>query len=229
MEQFNNALNIARILLSRYDKSELTEELVAKEVKNVFLCPGFEDVEEEKLLEYMKAELGIHSGEVTMLVETDVRPWLKDAKSNIDWWLWERYKSYLTSEQGFPSNTVSSIDDVTDKILDKCINPKIKGGWDRRGMVVGNVQSGKTANYMALVNKATDAGYKLVIIIAGIHNTLRSQTQVRVDEGVIGRESIHIVSAHLGAPKRIGVGKYRTQDVATATSSDEKGDFNKIA
>jgi hypothetical protein len=226
MEQFNNALNIARILLSRYDKSELTEELVAKEVKNVFLCPGFEDVEEEKLLEYMKAELGIHSGEVTMLVETDVRPWLKDAKSNIDWWLWERYKSYLTSEQGFPSNTVSSIDDVTDKILDKCINPKIKGGWDRRGMVVGNVQSGKTANYMALVNKATDAGYKLVIIIAGIHNTLRSQTQVRVDEGYIGRNSSDFIQRDKSV--KVGVGKTTVPtEIFTYTSSDIKGDFDR--
>ena len=226
MEQFNNALNIARILLGRYDKSELTEELVAKEVKNVFLYPGFEDVEEEKLLEYMKAELGIHSGEVTMLVETDVRPWLKDAKSNIDWWLWERYKSYLTSEQGFPYYTVFSIDDVTDKILDKCINPKVKDAWDRRGMVVGNVQSGKTANYMALVNKATDAGYKLVIIIAGIHNTLRSQTQVRVDEGYIGRNSSDFIQRDKSV--KVGVGKITVPtEIFTYTSSDIKGDFDR--
>ena len=56
-------------------------------------------------------------------------------------------------------------------------------------MVVGNVQSGKTANYTGLINKATDAGYKLIIVIAGIHNALRSQTQVRIDEGYIGRNS----------------------------------------
>jgi len=226
MENFNSALNIARVLLSRYDESDLTEEVVEKEVKNVFLYPGFQDVREEKLLEYMKAELGIHSGEVTMLVETDVRPWLKDAKSSIDWWLWNRYQSYLTSEQGFPSNTVSSIDDVTDKILDKCINPKVKGAWDRRGMVVGNVQSGKTANYMALVNKATDAGYKLVVIIAGIHNTLRSQTQVRVDEGYIGRNSSDFIQRDKSV--KVGVGNYPIPtEIFTYTSSDTKGDFDR--
>jgi len=94
-------------------------------------------------------------------------------------------------------------------------------------LVMGNVQSGKTQNYIGLINKAMDSGYKVIILLGGHMNNLRKQTQVRVDEGVIGRESTHIVSAHLGAPKRIGVGKYRTQDVATATSSDEKGDFNK--
>ena len=92
---------------------------------------------------------------------------------------------------------------------------------------MGNVQSGKTQNYIGLINKAMDAGYKVIILLGYHMNNLRKQTQVRVDEGVIGRESTHIVSAHLGAPKRIGVGNYRTQDVATATSSEEKGDFNK--
>ena len=226
MENFNSALNIARVLLARYDKSDLTEQVVEEEVKNVFLYPGFDDVKEDALLEYMKAELGIHSGEVTILVETDVTPWLQDEKSNIDWGLWNRYHSYLTSDQGFPANTVSSIDDVTDKILDKCINPKIKGGWDRRGMVVGNVQSGKTANYMGLVNKATDAGYKLIIVIAGIHNTLRSQTQVRVDEGYIGRNSSDFIQRDKTI--KVGVGNYPADtEIYSYTSSDSKGDFNR--
>ena len=49
-------------------------------------------------------------------------------------------------------------------------------------MVVGYVQSGKTANYIGLINKALDAGYKYIIVLAGIHNNLRSQTQSRIDE-----------------------------------------------
>lgn len=226
MENFNSALDIARVLLARYTESELTEDVIEEEVRNVFLYPGFEDVSKEKLLEFMKAELGIHSGDVTMLVETDVNPWLKDAKSKIDWWLWNRYNSYLTSELGFPSKTVSSIDDITEKILDKCINPKVKGAWDRRGMVVGNVQSGKTANYMGLINKATDAGYKLIIIIAGIHNTLRSQTQVRVDEGYIGRNSSDFIQRDKKVV--VGVGNYPIPtEIFTYTSSDTKGDFDR--
>ena len=58
-----------------------------------------------------------------------------------------------------------------------------KGNWDRRGMVVGSVQSGKTSNYTGLICKAVDAGYKIIIILAGLNNDLRSQTQRRIDKG----------------------------------------------
>ena len=90
---------------------------------------------------------------------------------------------------------------------------------------MGNVQSGKTQNYLGLINKAMDAGYKIIILLGGHMNDLRKQTQERVDEGVIGRESAHIVQANLGIQNRIGVGKYRPEDVATVTSTI--GDFNR--
>ena len=61
--------------------------------------------------------------------------------------------------------------------------------FQRRGLVIGDVQSGKTGNYLSLITKAADAGYKFIIVIAGIHNNLRSQTQQRIDEGFIGRVS----------------------------------------
>ena len=54
---------------------------------------------------------------------------------------------------------------------------------NRRGLVMGHVQSGKTANYCGLVCKAADAGYKVIIVLSGVHNSLRSQTQIRVEEG----------------------------------------------
>ena len=61
--------------------------------------------------------------------------------------------------------------------------------WDRRGLVAGEVQSGKTANYTGFICKAADAGYKIVIVLAGLHNNLRSQTQMRLDEGFLGYET----------------------------------------
>jgi hypothetical protein len=88
-----------------------------------------------------------------------------------------------------PSFPINDLDDFTDKILDKCYNPKESGSWDRRGMVVGHVQSGKTSNYVGLINKATDAGYKVIIVIAGTISSLRRQTQERIDEGYIGKSS----------------------------------------
>ena len=53
-------------------------------------------------------------------------------------------------------------------------------------MVVGQVQSGKTSNYTGLICKAADAGYKVVILLTGITENLRRQTQERIDEGIVG-------------------------------------------
>ena len=93
-------------------------------------------------------------------------------------------------------------------------------------MVVGHVQSGKTANYTGLICKAADAGYKLIIVIAGIHNSLRNQTQQRIDEGFVGRDSARL--ARKKAAKVIGVGKFgMTRVPLTVTTSVQ--DFNKAA
>ncbi len=81
---------------------------------------------------------------------------------------------------------VSSLDEVTERILGLSENPEKQGVWERKGMVVGQVQSGKTANYVGLISKAADAGYKVFIVIAGITNSLRRQTQMRIEQGFTG-------------------------------------------
>lgn len=224
MDQFQSARNIAHVLLSKYSKEELNSEVLELETDNVFKMNGFDKVDRDDLIVQLEADLNIYSGKATELVEKDVKPWLSDIKSSVNWELWDRYKLYLRAKDGsFP---VDSVDDLTDKILDKCVNPKTKGSWDRRGMVVGNVQSGKTANYTGLINKATDAGYKLIIVIAGIHNTLRSQTQLRVDEGYIGRKSSDFIMRQKNV--KVGVGNYNVDtEIYSYTSSDNKGDFNR--
>src|SRR5690606_15474245 len=142
--------------------------------------------------------------------------------------LWNRYKLYMSKND--PSFPVNDLDDFTDKILDKCVNPKKQGSWDRRGMVVGHVQSGKTSNYVGLINKATDAGYKVIIIIAGTISSLRRQTQERIDSGYIGRNSSAFIRENEN--RLIGVGKYRVNtDIYSLTSSyykkGDEGDFNQ--
>ena len=186
--------------------------------------PGFIDIDKEELISQLEADFEVYSKEATSLVAEDVKPWLYDEKSKIKPDLWDRYRIYMNQkDSSFP---MDSIDDITDKILDKCVNPKTKGSWDRRGMVVGNVQSGKTANYTGLINKATDAGYKLIIVIAGIHNSLRAQTQNRIDEGFIGRDSSDFILRQRNI--KIGVGHINADtEIYSFTSSDAKGDFNR--
>ena len=101
----------------------------------------------------------------------------------------DAYGRYLRSQGWKPSvvNTLLNVDGS--KILGLLQDPTSEGEWKRRGLVIGHVQSGKTANYIGVITKAADAGYKFIIIIAGIHNNLRKQTQQRVDEGFVGRSS----------------------------------------
>jgi hypothetical protein len=224
MNLLNSARNIAHVLLGKYNRKEVTNDLISSEVENIFLMPGFISIDKDELISQLEADFEVYSKEATSLVAEDVKPWLFDEKSKIKPDLWDRYRIYMNQkDSSFP---MDSIDDITDKILDKCVNPKTKGSWDRRGMVVGNVQSGKTANYTGLINKATDAGYKLIIVIAGIHNSLRGQTQNRIDEGFIGRDSSDFILRQRNI--KIGVGHINADtEIYSFTSSDAKGDFNR--
>lgn len=99
------------------------------------------------------------------------------------------YEHYLR-DKGMAPGVVNSISRVNDNILSLLGNPKTGNYvFQRRGLVIGDVQSGKTSNYLSLLTKAADAGYRFIIVIAGIHNNLRSQTQQRIDEGFVGRVS----------------------------------------
>ena len=81
---------------------------------------------------------------------------------------WDDYNREL-KRNGYPKSVLYSIDCATDRILSKCSDPEYKGRIKRQGMVVGSVQSGKTANYIGLLTKAADYGYKVIIVILRIY------------------------------------------------------------
>jgi len=115
--------------------------------------------------------------------------WLYKRRPDIDWSHWNRYRQLMLDEDGMPDPVVAKVNTVTDQILGLLENPQRQGMWTVRGLVVGSVQSGKTANYCGLINKAVDSGYKLIVVVAGIHDNLRTQTQGRIDSGVVGRDT----------------------------------------
>jgi hypothetical protein len=150
--------------------------------------------------------------------------WL-DAARKKDWRYWQRYSEWL--EKRLPWAAIEAVDRSTDTVLGFLEDPQRPGPWDRRGLVVGHVQSGKTGNYSGLIGKAADAGYKIIIVLAGLHNNLRSQTQMRLDEGFLGYETSpdRDESAH----PVIGVGEIdRDPRIRPnyATNRAEKGDFS---
>ncbi len=92
--------------------------------------------------------------------------------------------------RGFEDQSLALIDQASDQILDYLGDPKAEAIYSSRGLVVGYVQSGKTTNINVLVAKAVDAGFRLVIILAGLTDVLRSQTQRRIDKEVVGKKLI---------------------------------------
>lgn len=99
---------------------------------------------------------------------------------------WRQQRTYLIDHIGWARPDVESLDDATDRILSHLEDPRPEGPpeFSVRGLVMGYVQSGKTANFCALVAKAADLGYKLVIVLSGIHNSLRLQTQRRINRAL---------------------------------------------
>lgn len=137
---------------------------------------------------------------------------------NIIWDYWADYERHLEGE-GWGPKVIHTTGEVTDNILGLLKDPETPGDWDRRGLVIGHVQSGKTANYIGLISKAADAGYRFIIVIAGIHNNLRKQTQQRIDEGFIGRN---------GETKQLtGVGKVRKRRAFPIPLTNTASDFSK--
>ena len=148
------------------------------------------DQDAEKVIETLHARLTVSmdTGDSINKKET-YKPWLNSRKSEIDFFYWNRYAKYLEIDKKWSKGVVATIDHVTDKMLDLLGDPLENGSWNRCGLVLGDVQSGKTANYTALINKAADAGYRVVILLSGIIENLRRQTQERLDEGFVGRSS----------------------------------------
>ncbi|MES2448606.1 MAG: Z1 domain-containing protein [Bacteroidota bacterium] len=167
----------------------------------------------------------------SIVKEDENNPWLSEKRSSIDFanGFWGNYKQYLEEEKNYSPDVINKLDLLTDEILNNLFDPTLRIKINKKGLVVGQVQSGKTGNYTGLICKAADAGFGLIIVLAGIHNNLRSQTQLRIDESFLGFDTKH-KRALITKNIRIGVGQpsYSNKKVAhSLTSSEEKGDFNQ--
>lgn len=188
-------------------------------------CPGVTDKEAEDLALWFESVHGVTMTDGAALRGVRFEPWLEDARAGMDPYYWERYRQLLASRD-FSGHVLATLDSVTDRILGLLENPAKEGKWDRRGMVMGHVQSGKTANYIGLACKAADAGYKVIVIIAGIHNNLRNQTQRRIDEGLVGVDSTGAARGALPAQRVVGVGRFDSRRKPSSFTTTQR-DFSK--
>lgn len=143
------------------------------------------------------------------------RAWFSEYRPS-EGYYWRRQRSYLIDQVGRSEVEVDLLDDASDRVLAHIEDPRASGPAEFRvlGLAIGYVQSGKTANYSALMAKAADLGYKLVIVLSGIHNLLRQQTQRRLARE-LGLEP---------GPPGVGLPEEGKRWV-TLTTSDPGGDF----
>lgn len=173
-------------------------------------------------------ELEVTKAVGSALVDGETRPWLNAANESIEnefgWFYWNRYEEYLRTELKWNEASVRSLAKDTWNVLDLMADPLGSDSFDRRGLVVASVQSGKTANYTGLITRAADAGYKVIIVLAGIHNGLRDQTQQRIEEGFSGID----ISKTPPVPVGVGGSKFvRSTSRRPLMFTSRENDFSK--
>lgn len=226
---FQRVLSVAQTLLQAdRETGTVTPALILEqvEVAAMVVARGAE-VDKQAAVAELIRRFSLWIGKDSTLADNEGhKAWLTAARRK-DWPYWRRYQSMLETKMSVKA--VDALDESTNHILGLLEDPKREGRWDRRGLVVGHVQSGKTGNYTGLVCKAADAGYKIVIVLAGLHNNLRSQTQIRLEEGFLGYET----SAKGDSVRVIGVGEFDSDTEIRpncATNRSNNGDFNtKVA
>lgn len=152
-------------------------------------------------------------------------PWLEERKQTTKTPRWNAYQELLISRD-WESTVVKELAKQSDEIVELLGDPTVPGPWSRKGLLMGDVQSGKTANYIGVLNKALDYGYRLLIVIGGHTNELRRQTQERFDSDLLGIDTEYIDDniAHEVIP-RIGIGRIDSELSADALTTVRK-DFS---
>ena len=222
----------ATLKVKRDSGIAITTEIIREEVmrfQNMYSLEGYPSINWERIINELESHYTITIGVSETLYNHRI-PWVRNYKQNnpnlSDFPFWNNYKRYLSEIQQLPQTVIDEIDQSTDAILDGMSNPSEIDNFEKKGLVIGYVQSGKTGNYVGLINKAIDVGYQFIVVLAGMHNNLRQQTQFRIDQGINGKQKIN------GEETAVGVGtlmKRFDNQTQSLTTADAKGDFNSAA
>lgn len=190
------------------------EEFVAEadSIRNAYgsICPTSDD-EYNNLLKSLRELVLVTIGESHSLrgIDTNHQSWYPLHKN--DGFYWNRYRKYLEVKKKWSPEVTKRLNDTTNSIMDDLGDPtNHRKTFSRRGLLLGDVQSGKTATYTAICNKAADAGYRVIIVLAGMLENLRFQTQERLDAEFAGRESKYALDTRADKKiknRSVGVGK----------------------
>lgn len=231
-EEYNNMLLMISAHLELMKKNSgfvPTLDNIKPAIERTIAFSGIECDEEDKdkLLEEIEYREKItHILGDIIYDDYELRKWYFNEAIE-DNYFWERYYRYLKELGSIDDKSINLLHEKTLPDIMNCLyNPKeeFDGKRLKRGLIIGDVQSGKTATYSGLICKAADAGYKVVILLAGITESLRQQTQERIDEGIVGY-TIRKVDKQI-CEGRVGVGKDNKQRRASSFTTCVK-DFVK--
>lgn len=219
---------LKQVLLTYTD--EITfEELEAKALNIAKVVPDEAQLSPDDIrtvIAEITAEATVKFSDSGSVVDPDTfEPWLEARRLDIETPRWDAYEKLLI-DRDWDTKVIAELDYQSDEVLDLVGDPEKPGEWARRGLVIGEVQSGKTANYLALLNKALDFGYKVVIVIGGHTNELRRQTQERFDTDLLGIDSEYLEDNISNAVLPvIGIGEINPELRANVMTT-VNGDFN---
>ncbi len=209
------------------DDKDLSEQKIDDSVEELRGMPTFIRLTDKEINEVkaeIKSKFSIKLDKGVLIEERGREKWFLAKKADLEMKYWERYKKHLLYDKGFSTKVVNTMDDVLDTLTDLLGDPSRDIVYKRRGLIIGDVQSGKTANYLGLICKGVDSGYKVIVLMTGTIEKLRRQTQQRIDEGFVGSDSDAMMKMREDK-KFIGVGKYDPSIrpmVLTSTTDDFK-------
>ena len=212
---------------TQYPEERPSEEDFLKEAETLraVLSTRFpvDDQEFQEILTRLRSQIEVKMdvGEFINDRSNGHQSWLPARRAEIEFFFWERYKEYLEEEKQWNPRVTANLGKISDEILDLCGDPK-EPYFSVRGLVLGDVQSGKTANYTAICNKAADVGYRIIIVLAGMQENLRKQTQERLDAEFSGRRSEYYLDPTIRQTiknKAVGVGRHSASGTKKGVAS----------
>jgi len=176
-----------------FDKSGVLtfEDLESKAVDLAkVLYPDLNAIEIGEVLQELTQENTVEMALGDSIVDkATFKPWIAKRRSETETPRWDAYKKLLISRD-WEENVIRTLDTQTDDVVELLGDPtQVDGKWPRRGLLMGEVQSGKTATYLGILNKALDYGYRVIVVIGGHTEDLRQQTQTRFDTDLLGIDS----------------------------------------
>lgn len=163
--------------------------------------------------------------DVPIVIAEDHAPWYFEGRKRNRFY-WDEYCRHLREKRKLSGDDIAKLDEATDSVIERVSDPSQLERFQSKGLVVGYVQSGKTTHFTGVLAKATDAGYRMIIVLAGTMDILREQTQRRIDKELIGKEFVEQeymndrdwedFNSHGGRPSALG-----SYDWQRLTTSEE--------